>query len=309
MSCTTALKDELARFDPQKECCAAAELAAAARGMGELSLLGGGRFGLTLSTEHEPTALRMAALCRRLFGFAPDIALISKRQPRPKRIFSLFLDDAASLDRLGIGAFPTPLGGFIKDDCCIASALRGTFLACGVISDPEKQYLMEFSLSGETAAEEVVELLARSGISCSWTERGEKEIIYVKEFDSLVTLTGLMEGYSTLLKLENARVLKDVRNRINRRTNCDTANIGKTVNASVQQTDDILFLSRTCGLSSLSEPLAQAARLRLEHGDYSLAELAAAAGISRSAMNNRLRALRERAAQMRASGITEPPEL
>ena len=179
MSCTTALKDELARFDPQKECCAAAELAAAARGMGELSLLGGGRFGLTLSTEHEPTALRMAALCRRLFGFAPDIALISKRQPRPKRIFSLFLDDAASLDRLGIGAFPTPLGGFIKDDCCIASALRGTFLACGVISDPEKQYLMEFSLSGETAAEEVVELLARSGISCSWTERGEKEIIYI----------------------------------------------------------------------------------------------------------------------------------
>ena len=83
MSCTTALKDELARFNPQKECCAAAELAAAARGMGELSLLGGGRFGLTLSTEHEPTALRMAALCRRLFGFAPDIALISKRQPRP----------------------------------------------------------------------------------------------------------------------------------------------------------------------------------------------------------------------------------
>ena len=299
MSCTTALKDELARFDPKKDCCALAELAALARTQGELVLPGGGRIALSISTEHEPTARRAAALCRRLFGISPDITVISKRQPRPMRIYVIYLDRDDVLARLGISSSPAPLEGFIKGECCAASALRGAFLGCGMLSDPEKQYLLEFSLSGESAAEDIVELLARSGISCSWTERGEKEIIYIKEFESLVNLTGLMEGYSTLLMLENTHVLKDVRNRINRRTNCDTANIEKTVNASVLQTEDILYISRRIGLSALSATLEEAARLRLENSSASLSELAASIGISRSAMNNRLRKIRQTAQELR----------
>ena len=108
-----------------------------------------------------------------------------------------------------------------------------------------------------------------------------------------------MEGYSTLLMLENTHVLKDVRNRINRRTNCDTANIEKTVNASVLQTEDILYISRRIGLSALSAPLEEAARLRLENSSASLSELAASIGISRSAMNNRLRKIRQTAQELR----------
>ncbi|MBR3750704.1 MAG: DNA-binding protein WhiA [Clostridia bacterium] len=299
ISHTTHLKDELARFDTKKDCCALAELAAMARAMGELVLLGGGRVALDMSSEHHGTALKIVSLCHRLFGIRPQMAVISKRQPRPMEIYRVSISQSEVLEKIGIGTFPTPLGEFIKDECCAASALRGTFLACGIISDPNKQYLLEFSLQGESNAEEVVELLARSGISCSWTERREKEIIYVKEFDSLVSITGLMEGYSTLLELENIHIIKDVRNRLNRRTNCDSANIDKTVNASALQRKDIQYIAGVMGLDSLSAPLEEVARARLEHPDATLNELADMLGVSKSAINNRLRKIRQTACELR----------
>ncbi len=299
ISYTTQLKDELARFDPKKDCCALASLAAMARAMGELVLLGGGKTALDISTEHRGCALRVVSLCKRLFGVSPMVAVVSKRQPRPKDIYRITINQQEVLSGIGIGTFPEPLGNYVKNECCIAAALRGTFLACGMISDPNKQYLLEFSLNGEANAEEVVELLARSGISCSWTERKEKEIIYVKEFESLVSITGLMEGYSTMLDLENIRIVKDVRNRLNRRTNCDSANIDKTVNAAAVQKEDILYIIENNALSSLSEPLQEAARLRLENDNASLSELAQILGISRSAMNNRLRKIRQIAHELR----------
>lgn len=270
-----------------------------ARGMGELVLLGGGRIALDMSTEHRGCAMRVVALCKQLFGFSPEVAVVSKRQPRPKDIYRITVNDERVLSGIGIGTFPEPLGNYVKNQCCLAAALRGTFLACGMMSDPNKQYLMEFSLNGEANAEEVVELLARSGVSCSWTERKEKEIIYVKEFESLVSITGLMEGYSTMLELENVHVVKEVRNRLNRRTNCDSANIGKTVNAAAMQKEDIMYIVQNASLKILSEPLQEAAQLRLEHENAPLSELAGMLGISRSAMNNRLRKIRQIAHELR----------
>ena len=299
ISHTTQLKDELARFDTKKDCCALSELDAIARAMGELVLLGGGKIALDMSTEHQGCALRITSLCNRLFGVKPQMAVISKRQPRPMDIFRISVREPEVLSGIGISTFPTPLGDFIKDQCCAASALRGTFLACGMISDPNKQYLLEFSLNGESNAQEVVELLAQSGISCSWTERKEKEIIYVKEFESLVSITGLMEGYSTLLELEIIRVMKDVRNRLNRQNNCDSANIDKTVNASALQREDINYIARTKGLDYLSAPLEEVARARLENPDAALSELADLLGVSKSAINNRLRKLRQIASELR----------
>ena len=227
------------------------------------------------------------------------MAVISKRQPRPMDVFRISVRESEVLSGIGISTFPSPLGDFIKDQCCVASALRGTFLACGMISDPNKQYLLEFSLNGESNAQEVVELLAQSGISCSWTERKEKEIIYVKEFDSLVSITGLMEGYSTMLELENIRIMKDVRNRLNRQNNCDSANIDKTVNASALQREDINFIAKVRGLDFLTAPLEEVARARLEYPDAALSELATILGVSKSAINNRLRKLRQIASELR----------
>lgn len=303
MSYTSDLKDELARFSPQNDCCTLAQLAAMARSMGELVLHGGERFSLLLTTEHEGCAKRVISCCRRLFQISPDIIIVKKRQPRPISLYTISLTGEHILNTLGMRPLHgIALSALTEQPCCTSAALRGMFLGCGMLSDPQKQYLMEFSLSSETSAEALVDLLARSGISCSWTERKDKEIVYIKEFESLVNLTGLMEGYSTLLELENIRVLKDVRNHINRRTNCDTANIDKTVNAAVQQIEDIKFIMQKVGLSYLSPPLEEAARLRMAMNDATLSQLAAELNISRSATNNRLRKIRQTAQELRSEG-------
>lgn len=173
------------------------------------------------------------------------------------------------------------------------SYLREMFLCTGFMNDPVKRYHLEYRCFSEPQAQQLQEVLTGNGIHSGMTRRKRYFVVYVKDSEDIVTLLHLMEASVSLMATENARILKEVRNTVNRRVNCETANIGKTVESAGRQLEDIRFLRENGILQSLPAPLREAAELRTEHSGASLSELGALAKppVGRSGMNHRLRKL------------------
>ncbi len=158
-------------------------------------------------------------------------------------------------------------------DCCFASFVRGAFLACGNINDPEKEYRLEFNVKTETIALELQALLLREGISLKSTKNGKGLKLYTKDSGVIEDLLTFMGASHHSLEIMDTKVYKSVKNNINRARNCDSANISKTVEASIKQRRAIEFLKESDRLESLPEELLQAANLRLKNPEATLKEL------------------------------------
>lgn len=169
--------------------------------------------------------------------------------------------------------------------------MRGAFLCAGSISDPEKFYHFEIVCTTLEKAKQLQELISSFEIYAKIVNRKNHEVVYVKEGEQIVELLGLMGANVSLMNLENIRILKEMRNSINRKVNCDAANINKTVNAALKQVQDIEYIRDTVGISSLPENLEAVARLRLEYPEASLKELGEMLSpkIGKSGVNHRLR--------------------
>ena len=139
-------------------------------------------------------------------------------------------------------------------------------------------------------------------IDAKIVQRKKSYVVYVKESAQIVELLGLMEANVALMKLENIRILKDMRNSVNRKVNCETANIHKTVNAAVKQIEDIRLIEEKVGLDQLNSGLSEIARLRLEFPDATLRELGTmlTPQVGKSGVNHRLRKLSNLAQELRA---------
>ena len=181
----------------------------------------------------------------------------------------------------------------LKQNCCRKAFIRGAFLAAGSVSDPEKSYHFEIVCNGQEKAEELRSLLTAYEIDAKIVMRKKHYVVYVKEGSQIVELLGLTGAHVSLMQLENVRIVKEMRNSVNRKVNCETANLNKTVSAAVRQVEDIRFIQRTTGLQDLSESLGEMARLRLEHPDASLKELGnmLVPPVGKSGVNHRLRKL------------------
>ncbi|MBO5322355.1 MAG: DNA-binding protein WhiA [Clostridia bacterium] len=158
-------------------------------------------------------------------------------------------------------------------DCCFASFVRGAFLSCGNINDPEKEYRLEFNVKTETIALELQALLLREGISLKSAKNGKGLKLYTKDSAVIEDLLTFMGASKHSLEIMDTKVIKSVKNSINRARNCDSANISKTVEASIRQRRAIEFLKSVDRLESLPEELLQAAKLRLENPEATLKEL------------------------------------
>ncbi|MBR4092541.1 MAG: DNA-binding protein WhiA [Oscillospiraceae bacterium] len=171
--------------------------------------------------------------------------------------------------------------------------LIGLFLASGSVIDPNKEYHLEFVTPFSEIAEEIKNLLIHVGVSVKLSERKGFYIVYLKESESIEDLLTYMGATMSSLEIMNVKILKDVRNKANRISNCDTANIEKSIAAAAKQVDDIEFIEKTIGFGSLSEDLREIAEIRLENPDYSLRELGQALEkpISRSGVNHRMKKL------------------
>ncbi len=179
----------------------------------------------------------------------------------------------------------------IQKDCCKKAFVRGIFLATGSVNDPNKAYHFEIVVQNKEMAEAVRQVVNSFALDAKVVKRKKYYVVYLKEGSMIVDILNVMEAHVCLMDMENVRIIKDMRNDINRRVNCETANIKKTVNAARRQIEDIEYIERTKGLSYLKDSLRVVAEVRMAEPDANLVELGEMLNppISKSGVNHRLR--------------------
>lgn len=186
-------------------------------------------------------------------------------------------------------------GVLVQQNCCKRSFLRGAFLSAGSVSDPSKAYHFEIICKKQELAMQIADVLGELSLGAKVTDRKGSSVVYLKEASQIVTALGLMGASQAVLDFENIRVLKDMRGSVNRRVNCETANIGKTVDAAVRQIEDIEKIRANGGLAILPDNLRELAELRLMYPDMTLKDLGDLTDppIGKSGVNHRMRRISE----------------
>lgn len=258
---------------------------------------------MSIVTEHRAVAAAYAAVITALFE---DVSFFEQTLPRKNgQYYTVYVADEA--DRRTILAAFGHTGHEMTTrlnranlDCnhCAAAYIRGAFLACGSISDPEADYHLEMSLSLHKLSTDLLTLLDECELQFKHILRKGCAVLYLKGGDSIADFLATIGAQSGSLQLYQAMMLKNIRNTVNRRTNCENANLGKTADAASQQLRAIRRIEANGGLSQLPPDLEELARIRLEHPEYSLRELGEAIDppLTRSGINHRLRRLMEFAA-------------
>ena len=182
-------------------------------------------------------------------------------------------------------------GILLQQSCCKRAYIRGAFLAAGSISNPDKSYHFEIVCHSMEQAKQLQEVINYFELDAKIVERKNHFVVYLKEGSQIVDILNVMEAHVALMNLENVRILKEMRKAVNRKVNCETANISKTVNAAVKQVEDIIYIRDTMGLSNLPDNLREMAELRLEYPEAPLKELGTYLNppVGKSGVNHRLR--------------------
>ncbi len=298
MSFSGEVKEELARNSASARHCRIAELAALAAFSGEVLHGPDGTKELLFKSENKNIVLKCARLMKQLFGVLSDIreektsrqgkTAFSVRQSEP-RIVAKILQTIHYEDE----AEPLRHRLILQKNCCRRAYVRGAFLASGSISDPNRSYHFEIVCGKPEQAEQLADLLRSLEIEARNIRRKDHYIVYVKDSTQISDLLGLMGASVSLLSYENARVVREVRGNVNRKVNCEMANISKTANASVRQLEDIRLIQKTIGLSALPKGLDEIAAVRLQYPVATLKELGDLLDppIGKSGVNHRLRKL------------------
>ena len=286
MSFSGEVKEELAKHISSARHCRIAELAALLSFCGQYGREASGGYTIGFQTENEAVVRKSFTLLQKTFNINNDVTLSEEQM---QDFYSKF------------GNLEAPVGQkLIKNSCCQRAFLRGAFLSIGSISDPQKGYHMEFVCTDEKA-EQLRKVMQGFEIDAKIVMRKKYYVVYLKEGAAIVDLLNIMEAHVALMNLENLRILKEMRNSINRRVNCETANISKTVNAAARQIEDIEYLRDHYGFKKLPENLRQMAEVRLEYPDAPLKELGGYLDppVGKSGANHRLRKLSEIADRIR----------
>lgn len=235
---------------------------------------------------------------------------LSKADKRGHSAFSVSVEDKDDI-RLIFNTLGDVRIGLKSDELpqnCIGYVVSGVFLAVGNITDPNKEYHLEFVVpSVEVCNDLGLMLLDNFSILAKHTSRKNSEIVYIKESENIEDMLTLMGASKATLEVMNVKILKNVRNKVNRVMNCENANIERTVKASEQQIEDIELIDKTIGLDSLSDELYEIAVLRYENPEFTLKELGEAITpkISKSGVNHRLEKIKAIANDIRDNGGSE----
>lgn len=281
MSFSHDVKTELTQqIGPDKH-CQMAELAAMMSFSGQFGMVGPGQYMIGFQTENEDVVRKGFTLLKKTYNIKEDAAL---SQAQMEELCQKFGD---------LDGFTAP--NLIKSTCCKRAFLRGAFLCVGSMSAPEKGYHLEFVCNSMEKSQQLLDVIHSFGIEAKSILRKKYYVVYIKESESIVDLLNVMEAHVALMNLENLRILKGMRNSINRRVNCEAANITKTVNAASRQIEDILFLRDHYGFEKLPDNLRQMAQVRLEYPEATLKELGEYLDppVGKSGVNHRLRSLSE----------------
>lgn len=184
---------------------------------------------------------------------------------------------------------------------CRRAFLRGIFLAAGSMSDPEKTYHLEINTHSQDAADIISSLINNFDLHARISKRKSHFVVYLKEGENIVDFLNIIGAHSSLLDLENVRIMKEMRNNVNRIVNCETANLDKTVDAAIKQVENITIIKNRIGLDKLPKPLLEVATLRIEYPDANLKELGELLSppLGKSGVNHRLRKIEEMAERLK----------
>lgn len=312
MSFSGKVKEELAESYSSARHCQIAELTAFIGMCGTVVINSFNLCSIKIHTENLLVARKVFTLIEKTFNIKTDIsvrrnirkqtvsyAVIIRRHEDALRILQATkmleehqncAEDVHAVDPL-----------IVQQICCRRAFLRGAFQASGSMSDPNKAYHFEIVCSTEEMARQIQNLICSFSMDAKVVLRKKSYVVYLKEGSQIVDILNVMEAHIALMELENVRILKEMRNTVNRKVNCETANINKTVSAAVKQLEDITYLRDTIGIENLPEGLREAALARLANQDATLKELGASLcpPVGKSGINHRLRKLSEMADKVR----------
>lgn len=300
MSFAGKVKEELREQIGKSRHCQLAELSAYFAICGQVIMEEDGNYIIKFSTENLTVLRKSYMLVRKALHVIPDISVRGRHQ------YMLYiLDDEeaqAFLQGIQISNETLPVSeSLIKKPCCKRAFLRGIFVSCGSVTDPERGYHLEMVLGNYDFAENIRGIIGKFGLEAKIIERKSNYVVYMKEGAAIVDFLNIIGAHLALMEFENVRILKEMRNTINRKVNCETANIKKTVSAASRQVEDIRYIHDTVGFGSLTDNLAEIARVRLDNPEVSLKELGEMLDppIGKSGVNHRLRKLSEIAEKRR----------
>ena len=267
---------------PEKRCCMLAEIAGFIRVAGSVSLAGGGKFRLRLTTDNPAIARHYKKMLKEYFSIETETSIgqgsgIAKGKKYtitigPEQLSEQILRETGILMvRQGMNYITDGIyDGVIRTKCCRKSYLRGAFLGAGTMTNPEKSYQYEIVSSSSETANDIKKLInSFVDLHAKTFKRKNEYVTYVKESGQILDILAIMGAHSQYFAFEDVRLTKELRNEANRRANCDQANIDKAVAAAERQIAAI----KKVGVENMNDKLAQVARARLEHPDVSLAEL------------------------------------
>ena len=286
MSFSGEVKEELFKHHDSDECCEWAELASILRFGKKAEQFDGHVFRITISGENDLALRKSFTLCKKNIKIGTDVEnhvlILPENFPWEK----------ADLHHPSL----------LEKSCCRRAFLRGAFLCIGSMSDPVKSYHLEFDCNDGQEAELLVKLLASFHIEAREVERKKYHVVYLKEGSAISDLLNIMGAHISLMNFENDRIVKEVRNSVNRQVNCETANIAKTVSAAAKQVQDIILIRDTYGLGCLKDGLREIAEVRLENPESTLQELGELLNppVGKSGVNHRLKKLSDIADGIRA---------
>lgn len=289
MSFSADVKNEILSVDIENECC----IHAFAYGM-MLFSRAFSCYDMSILTEHSGIAEKYLELMRSVCGVEPKLIKsefgkykveVTTKEERFKVLETFGYDKKNGALRLNWGNF--------SDECCKTAFLKGAFLTCGTINDPNKSYHLEFVVPYLNLSRDLKLFITdydQLSVEPKSITRNSNYVIYFKDSEAIEDLLTVMGAYNSSLEIMGVKMYKDVRNNVNRKLNFENANLDKTIDAAQKQIDAILHIKKTVGLSYLSDELREIAQLRYDNPDMSLRELGESLSvpISRSGVNHRL---------------------
>lgn len=308
MSFAAVIKKELTGIDTDP-CCRYAEISALIRMNGTVSVTKD-RFTLDVQTENAAIARRIYSLIKAIYAYPIEVLVRKKMKLKKNNVYIIrlvkevrtFLQELEILDENN-EAINTISPRLLKKTCCKNAYLRGAFLASGSINNPEtSSYHLEIYNANQEHNESLCELLNSFELRARTLDRRNGFITYIKEAEKITEFLIIIGAHTALFKFEDVRIVRDMRNSVNRLVNCETANLNKTISAAFRQVESIKLIKETVGLDALPERLQEIAHVRLANREATLGELAelmVQEKISKSGINHRLRKIDELAEKLR----------
>jgi len=309
LSFTSEIKKELIQSE-EDECCLQAELAAIIRMNGVLSTTIPDMM-LDIQTESAAIARRIFTILKQVFNGPVELLVRKKMKLKKNNIYIVrikkgvnILLETLQIDYEEDGFEPTALVTVLTKNCCKRAYLRGAFIARGSINNPEtSSYHLEIFNLDEDHNHELCQLLNVFDLNARELKRRNGYIIYIKEAEKITEFLRIVGANNALFKFEDVRIVRDMRNSVNRIVNCETANLNKTISASVRQVESIKYIKEIAGLDVLPDRLKEIAEIRLQYPEVPLKELGSllpSGKLSKSGVNHRLKKIEQVAESLKS---------